>query len=126
LVAIAATQVRFVETHSWCGWDNNGANCHGASTHRQFTQGQTYDMQGNAIPGFVYFNSCSREGGCSGGGGDGVGFGGMASWLDKSNDGGCYGGCYNHVSGSSWYWGSSNELIANTQARMTYWWKPTN
>jgi hypothetical protein len=75
--------VRFEEEYSWCRWDNTG-ECHGATSHIQFTKGTLYDSDGNAVKeggsqhagsGMHRFNGCMYVGCCAAGSGDAVGFG---------------------------------------------------
>lgn len=112
---------RFVQSAPWCGWQNT-ATCNGVTTsgHGHFTQGQLYDMSGNAETGFVYFNTCSNAGNCGSGDGDGVGFGTFGNWSDRDAT---YGGGYpgGADAGAVFYWGTTTEVF---DTPFTYWYRP--
>jgi hypothetical protein len=123
--------VRFVQTYTWCGWNNRGG-CHGVSSHLQFTRGQLFDSAGrgplrerngrNRL--MERFNGCAYDGNCGSGNGDGVGFGSGPSWSHGPGTyGDVYGAGYNGRGrgGSSMYWGTGSE---DGSLPYAYYWRP--
>ena len=114
--------VRFEQTHTWCGW-NTGADCHGASSHLQFTHGQLYDMNGNTLAA-TYFNGCARDGGCSSTGSDLIGFGNHAGHTYHDSGGWrAWGGTWSPGQGQ-FTWGNRNWNDGTVQGtKMNYFYR---
>ena len=107
--------VRFV-TSQWCAWSSK--KCGGASGHLQIANGQTYDSKGQPLSGYVFFNGCAYDGGCSSSGTDGVGFGKHGGHTYGPS--GCYGGCWSSNNRGAFFWGDNTEK----STIMAYYWRP--
>ena len=89
------------------GWENTKATTGQDQGHPFWALGQLYNKQGTAITGYIYFNGCALGDTCGSSGSDGVGFGTLINWSDKS---GVYGAGYNQASMAKFYWGTSTEV----------------
>lgn len=102
---------------TWCDWDTS--TCAGAKDHTTFAKGQTYNQSGQAVSGYVWFNSCSRHGGCNSKGADTAGFGKNINYSHGPSG----------VYGSGWdgdayfYWGNNSRLDQN-RYNFSYFYKP--